>query len=310
MRIVFAGTPEFAKVHLQALLERGHVVPAVYTQPDRPAGRGRKLTGSPVKILAEGWGIAVHQPSSLNDPAAQAELAVLAPDLMVVVAYGLLLPPPVLAIPRLGCLNVHASLLPRWRGAAPIQQAIVAGDTETGVCVMQMDAGLDTGPVLHSLRLAITPQDTAGSLHDRLAGLGARALLETLDAVAAGTARALPQDESAATYARKIDKTQARLSWAEPAADLERRVRAFNPWPVAFTTLGGQVLRIWEAAADAHGEGNTPGRVLAAGRAGIAVATGNGALWLRRVQLPGGRPVSAADYLNAHASPMGEVLGP
>jgi methionyl-tRNA formyltransferase len=298
LRIVFAGTPEFSVAPLQALLGDGREVVAVYTQPDRPAGRGRKLTPSPVKQLALARGIPVHQPASLKPAAAQQALAELAPDLMVVVAYGLLLPRAVLDTPRLGCVNIHASLLPRWRGAAPIQRAILAGDAETGITIMQMEAGLDTGPMLHVLRCAIGPQETGGSLHDRLAPLGARALLEALPAIADGTAVGTPQDDTASTYAHKLSKAEALIDWRLPAAELERLVRAFDPWPVAQTRYRGQPLRVWGARA-LPGSG-VPGRVLASGRDGIDVACGDGLLRLTRLQLPGKRAMAAAEVLNAH----------
>jgi methionyl-tRNA formyltransferase len=309
LSIVFAGTPEFAGLHLQALLEAGERIVAVYSQPDRPAGRGRRLQESPVKRLATGRGLTVRQPASLRDPAAVAELAALAPDLIVVVAYGLILPPSVLAIPRLGCINVHASLLPRWRGAAPIQRAILAGDRETGVSLMQMDAGLDTGPVLRRVASAIGARDTAGVLHDRLAALGAKALVDLLGDLRTGSVRAEPQASDGVTYAPKLERAEAELDWRASAETLDRKVRAFNPAPVAFTHLGHAVLRVWEAEPVSGVGGPTPGEVLAAGRTGFDVACGEGALRVRVIQLPGGRPISASDYLNAHPSPVGEVLG-
>ena len=309
MRLVFAGTPEFAAAHLEGLIAAGYTVDTVYTQPDRPAGRGRKLRPSPVKALAMEHGIQVRQPPSLRDRAAQQALSALAPDLLIVVAYGLLLPGPVLDTPRLGCINVHASLLPRWRGAAPIQRAICAGDPETGVSIMQMDMGLDTGPVLRVARCPIGPGDTGQTLHDHLAELGAKTLLETLPALEHGDVQPVPQDDSLATYAPKVDKQEARLDWARPAAELERWVRAFNPWPVAWTTLDAVQVRVWSATVVSSDESAPPGRVVAAGPAGIDVSTGAGLLRIDRLQLPGGRPVTAADYLNAHLSPVGRVIG-
>lgn len=297
MKLVFAGTPEFSVAPLQTLIDSGHTVVAVYTQPDRPAGRGRKLSPSPVKQLAASAGLAVRQPDSLRDPQAQAELAALAPDLMVVVAYGLLLPQAVLDIPRLGCVNIHASLLPRWRGAAPIQRAILAGDTETGVGLMQMEKGLDTGPVLAEARCPIAPDDTASTLHDRLSELGARLLAGNLDALLAGQLTAAPQSEAGATYARKLDKAEAGIDWQQDAAAIDRQIRAFNPWPVAQTRLNGEVLRI-HAARPVAASGEA-GRILEAGRDGITVACGQGGLRLTEIQLPGKRRTAAADLANA-----------
>lgn len=310
MRIVFAGTPEFAAVALRALLEAGREVCAVYTQPDRPAGRGRRLRPGPVKRLAAGCGIAVYQPHTLNDPEVQETLKSLRPDLMVVVAYGLILPRAVLEIPRLGCVNIHASLLPRWRGAAPIQRALLAGDPETGVTIIQMDEGLDTGPILERAVCPIGPDDTAGVLHDRLAELGARTLLATITRLEQGRVQAQPQDERLATYAAKIDKHEALLDWDRPAVELERRVRAFNPWPVAYTWLPGSGrLRVWRARALAGAADRPPGTVLRADRSGIDVATGAGVLRLLEIQRPGRRPLDAAEFLNSQAIAAGTLLG-
>ncbi len=299
MRIVFAGTPAFAVPSLRAAHARNEVV-AVYTQPDRPAGRGRGLTPSPVKLEAIQRGIPVLQPESLRRKSSQEALRELAPDLMIVVAYGLILPQAVLDIPRYGCWNVHASLLPRWRGAAPIQRAIEAGDGETGVCLMQMEAGLDTGPVLLSQRTPIGEQETGGQLHDRLSELGARVLADGLGLLRAGMRPvAQPQPDAGATYAHKLEKHEARLDWAQPADVLARKVRAFEPWPVAEAIVAGERLRIHGAVALDLAHGAEPGALLTAGRQGLDIACGQGALRLRVVQREGGKAITAADYLNA-----------
>lgn len=309
LRIVFAGTPEFAAEHLKALLSSPHQIVAVYSQPDRPAGRGQKLTPSPVKQLALQHNIPVYQPQSLRDPAAQTELAALKPDLMVVVAYGLILPQVVLDIPRLGCINSHASLLPRWRGAAPIQRAVEAGDAESGVTVMQMEAGLDTGPMLLKVSTAISADDTGGSLHDRLATLGPQAVLDAIAGLANGTLKGEAQDDSLATYAHKLNKDEARLEWSRPALELERLVRAFHPWPICHSTLGGEALKV-HAAALGEGSG-APGTVLAADKSGLTVACGEGALRLTRLQLPGGKALNFSDLYNSRREQfaVGLVLG-
>lgn len=299
MRIVFAGTPEFAVSSLRAAA-RHHEVVAVYTQPDRPAGRGRGLAPSPVKLEAVARGIPVYQPESLKDEAAQQQLRDLQPDLMVAVAYGLILPKAVLAIPTHGCWNVHASLLPRWRGAAPIQRAIQAGDATTGVCLMQMEAGLDTGPVLLHQELPIAATDTGGQLHDKLAELGAQVLSDGLGLLRAGIKPiARPQPEQGVTYAHKLDKAEAKLDWAQDAGALARTVRAFNPWPIAEATLAGERVRIHGAVALDEAHGQAPGTVLAASRDGIDIACGQGVLRLRVLQREGGKAITAADYLNA-----------
>ncbi len=308
LRIVFAGTPEFALPTLDALLAAGHPIAAVYTQPDRPAGRGRQLRPSPVKARALAAGLPVRQPRTLREPAVQAELAALAPALVVVVAYGLLLPETVLRLPPLGCVNVHASLLPRWRGAAPIQRALLAGDTETGVSIMLMNAGLDTGPVLGQAVCPITARLTGGELHDRLAVLGAQTLLPLLPRLAAGELTPQIQDEAQATYAPKIAKAEADLDWSRPAVELERAVRAFNPWPVAQTRTPLGTLRIWRAQAVAGNADAPAGRVIRESREGLLIATGAGALNLMEIQLPGKRPMPAADFVNAY-SLAGQVLG-
>ena len=308
-RIVFAGTPEFAAASLKALLDTGHEVVAVLSQPDRPAGRGRRLQPSPVTRLAREHELAVLQPEKLRDADIRRELEALEPDVMVVAAYGLLVPPKVLAIPRYGCINVHGSLLPRWRGAAPIQRAIAAGDTETGVTIMQMEEGLDTGPMLHRLKTPIQEDDTGGSLHDRLAELGARALLTVLEDLPGYLEDAEPQPEQGITYAHKLDRDEARLDWREPAPVLERKVRAFNPWPVAWTPLEEGALRIHEARAVA-GKG-MPGEVLQALEEGIDVATGEGVLRLLRVQRPGKRAMTVSELLRGRPDFLqpGERLG-
>jgi methionyl-tRNA formyltransferase len=308
LRIVYAGTPEFAVPALEALIRSPHEVVAVYTQPDRPAGRGRKLTPSPVKRLALAHGIPVEQPERLRDRRVQERLRGYAPDVMVVAAYGLILPKAVLEIPVHGCLNIHASLLPRWRGAAPIQRAILAGDAETGVTLMQMAPGLDTGDMLMKSRTPIGPADTAQDLHDRLATQGAELLLTGLEALAEGRLTPEPQNDAEATYAEKLSKAEAELDWSLPARGLDRRVRAFNPWPVAFTHLDGEPLRIWSARSVESAVTAVPGTVVAEGPEGIDVATGEGLLRLMRLQFPGGRPLDALEVLNSR-SLLGKRLG-
>jgi len=305
MKLVFAGTPDFAVPSLLAADARNEVV-AVYTQPDRPAGRGRALTASPVKRMAAERGLAVHQPERLKGSEVLDTLRALEPDLMIVVAYGLLLPQAVLDIPRFGCWNVHASLLPRWRGAAPIQRAIQAGDAETGVCLMQMEKGLDTGPVLMRQSTPIAPDDTGGSLHDRLAALGAQVLSDGLGLLRAGIhPERKVQPEAGVTYAHKLDKAEARLDWSQPARALADTVRAFDPWPVAEAEVAGERLRIHAASALPLAHGHAPGTVLFAGRDGIDIACGDGALRLLRVQRAGGRAIDVADYLNARSDLRG-----
>ena len=319
MNVVFAGTPDFAATALQALLDAGYEVPLVLTQPDRPAGRGMKLQASPVKQLAQGHGIAVAQPHGLRldgkypDEAAAARAALQAarPDVMVVAAYGLILPRWVLELPRLGCLNIHASLLPRWRGAAPIHRAIEAGDAETGVTLMQMDEGLDTGAMLLAEAVPIASDDTTARLHDRLAVLGGRLIVEALELAASGGLRPVPQPAEGITYAHKIDKAEAAIDWRQPAEAIARRVRAFNPFPGAGTTVAGEALKVWGAhpGAAALPEGAAPGQVLAAGGDGIAVATGDGVLVLTELQRAGGKRLPAADFLRGFPLATGQVLG-
>ncbi len=310
LKIIFAGTPEFAAVALESLLHSQHQVVAVYTQPDRPSGRGLKLTPSPVKTLAMLYQLPVYQPPSLKDTYEQEQLVSFHADVMVVAAYGMLLPAAVLRIPRLGCINIHPSLLPRWRGAAPIQRAIFAGDTITGVTIMQMDPGLDTGPILLQRQYVMEPDETSQTLHDVLAKVGAEALIDTLDLLAQNKIDPQPQDHHASTYAEKISKEEAILDWTRPAVELEREIRAFNPWPVAYTTWQGQSFRIWHAKAVAEQHHAEPRTILHASREGVDIATGEGILRLLQVQLPGGKIMSIGDFYNArrHELRVGEKL--
>jgi methionyl-tRNA formyltransferase len=307
MRIVFAGTPAFAERALAALLDAGHEVPLVLAQPDRPAGRGLRASPGAVKRLALERGLALHQPASLGEAAAAEPIAAARPDALVVAAYGLLLPRAVLAIAPLGALNIHASLLPRWRGAAPIQRALLAGDRETGVSIMRMDEGLDTGPVLAQRALAIAPQDDAQSLHDRLAALGAAMIVETLAELAAGRARAEPQPQSGATYARKIGREETVIDWSRPCEEIERKLRALRPAPGAHTTLRGVPLKVWRGECVAR-EGE-PGRVLAVHADALVVGCGGGALALREMQRAGARRMGAAEFLRGVPVAAGERLG-
>ena len=284
------------------LLKTSHQIVAVYTQPDRPAGRGRKLTASPVKALALEHQLPVCQPESLRDTTEQNKIAAFQADIMVVAAYGLLLPTDVLNAPRLGCINIHPSLLPRWRGAAPIQRSILAGDNMTGVCIMQMEEGLDTGPVLYQVELPITPQDTGASLHDKLAELGASALVQTLNFLKNNNVHPAPQNPAAVTYAKKFNKEDARIDWHDSAHEIDLKIRAFNPWPTAFTIKDGFTFKVWQAsltpAADKHA---APGTIIAATASGITVATGNGNITLEKLQFAGGKIVTANDIANAFA---------
>jgi methionyl-tRNA formyltransferase len=307
MNLVFAGTPTFAVPSLEALLRAGHRVAAVYTQPDRPAGRGRKLAESAVKQCARTHNLPVHQPETLRHAAD--ELRALQPEAMIVIAYGVLLPPEILAIPKYGCLNVHASLLPRWRGAAPIARALEAGDDTTGVTIMQMDAGLDTGPMLLTRACAIAPDDTQQTVHDRLARLGAETLIEALTRLERGELQPVAQDSTQATYAKKLRKDEAVLDWQQPALRLARKVRAFVPWPVASTTWHGKLLRVWAVSTQAPRPGGVPGQVLRADADGIHVQTGDGVLCLTRLQAEGGKPLTAAEFLNGHRLAPGARLG-
>jgi len=317
MRLIFAGTPEFARVALDRLQAAGFQIPLVLTQPDRPAGRGMKLQASPVKQFAQSHGAAVAQPRSLRldgkfpDDAAQARDAIQAAqaDVMVVAAYGLLLPQWVLDAPRLGCLNIHASLLPRWRGAAPIHRAIEAGDAQTGITIMQMDAGLDTGDMLLVERTPIAPDDTTGSLHDKLATLGGRMVVEALELAACGGLQRTPQPAQGVTYAHKIDKAEAAVDWSEPAVAIERRLRAFDPFPGASSDCGGETLKLWRAQV-LPGAGGELGTVMQAGEAGIDVATGDGVLRLTQLQRPGGKRLAAADLLRGMDVAPGRRFAP
>jgi methionyl-tRNA formyltransferase len=319
MRVIFAGTPEFARAALETLHRSGFEIPLVLTQPDRPAGRGMKLQASPVKQFAQQHGIAVAQPRSLRldgkypDDAAAAGSAIEAAqaDAMVVAAYGLILPQWVLDQPRLGCFNIHASLLPRWRGAAPIHRAIEAGDAETGVTIMQMDAGLDTGAMLLVQRLPIDAVDTTASLHDKLAALGARLVVEALKQAERGALRPVPQPAEGVTYAQKIDKAEAALDWSLPAAVLERKIRAFDPFPGATGAIQGEPLKLWGANVDGarNGAAATPGTILAVDDAGVAVACGEGVLRLTQLQRSGGKRLVAADFLRGFSLAPGLVFG-
>ena len=301
MRLVFAGTPEFAALALQAIVAAGHDVALVLTQPDRPAGRGMALQPSPVKKLALEKGIEVFQPLSLKDAEAQARIAAVGAEVMVVAAYGLILPQTVLDLPRFGCLNIHASLLPRWRGAAPIQRALLAGDAETGVCIMQMEAGLDTGPVLLREAFPILPDDTSATLHDRLAALGARLVVDALEGL---PLPATPQVLDGVTYAQKIGKAEAQVDWSQSAAELDRHIRAFNPFPGAQAQFGGQTVKLWRAA-PVEGSGEK-GQILQVDRNRVVVACGSGALAVSELQKAGGKRLAVREFLAGHPLKAGD----
>lgn len=302
LKIIFAGTPEFALPMLEALFESPHEIVMVLTQPDRPAGRGLKLHASPIKQFALDQHLPVFQPNTLRDEAVQQQLAELNADVMIVVAYGLILPKAILTLPRLGCINVHASLLPRWRGAAPIQHAILAGDTESGISIMQMDEGLDTGPVYERRSCEITAHENASQLHDKLAQMGAESLRNTLDKLQHGNAHTIAQNNDYATYAAKITKNDAAIQWQHTAVEIDRVIRAFNPWPVAFSTLNDQHIRIWQATPLTTSTPALPGTLIQNNLHEIIVATGQGDLRLDNLQLPGGKTLAAKELLNAHAA--------
>ncbi len=306
MRLIFAGTPEFAALALQALIDAGHTIPLVLTQPDRPAGRGMKLKMSPVKEVALQAGLAVAQPENLKTEAARLPILAAQADVMVVAAYGLILPQSVLDMPRLGCVNIHASLLPRWRGAAPIHRAIEAGDGETGITLMQMDKGLDTGAMLARIAMPILADDTTGSLHDRLAALGAREIVRLLPELAAGNIAAKAQDDTQTTYAAKIGKEEARLDWTRPAEELDRKIRAFNPFPGAYGMLDAAPLKIWQAR-PVVGNG-TPGSILALADGALHIACGTGALAVGEVQKAGGKRLPVDAFLVGHSIKVGDAL--
>jgi len=299
LRVIFAGTPDFAARHLDALLAANYNVVGVFTQPDRPAGRGKKLMPSPVKVVAQEHGLPVFQPASLRPADNQQLIADLNADIMVVVAYGLILPKAVLEMPRLGCINVHGSLLPRWRGAAPIQRSLWAGDDETGVTIMQMDVGLDTGDMLYKLACPITPDDTSASLYDKLAELGPQGLIETLQLLASGKAKPEVQDESKVTYAEKLSKEEALLDWSLSAAQLERCIRAFNPWPMSYFMMDGQPVKVWKASVIETTMNAVPGTILEADKQGIQIATAQGVLNIEELQPAGKKAMKAQDLLNS-----------
>lgn len=299
LKIIFAGTPDFAAKHLQALLNSSHQVIGVFTQPDKPAGRGNKLTASPVKQLALQNNLPVYQPISLKDSANQQIIADLNADIMIVVAYGLILPQTVLDMPKYGCLNVHGSLLPRWRGAAPIQRACWAGDTETGITIMQMDVGLDTGDMLYKEKCHIEDDDTSATLYNKLAQIGPDALLKTLKLIIEGKAKPEKQNESQVTYATKLSKQEAKLDWNLTATQLERCIRAFNPWPVSYFEINGELIKVWQANVISETTDKTPGTILRADKSGIQIATQDGVINMTLLQPAGKKPMSAQDFLNS-----------
>jgi methionyl-tRNA formyltransferase len=302
LRIVFAGTPDFAARHLAALLSSEHEVIAVYTQPDRPAGRGKKLTASPVKNIALEHDIPVYQPVNFKSDEAKQELKDLNADIMVVVAYGLLLPQAVLDTPKLGCINVHGSILPRWRGAAPIQRSIWAGDAQTGVTIMQMDIGLDTGDMLKIATLPIEATDTSATMYDKLAELGPQALVECLADIASGNAAPEKQNDDEANYASKLSKDEAKIDWNQPAEFIERCVRAFNPWPMSFFSVEENNIKVWQSRVEDNATESVAGTILKADKTGIYVATGQGTLVLEQIQIPGKKAMPVSDVLNSKAS--------
>jgi methionyl-tRNA formyltransferase len=304
VKVAFGGTPEFAREALAAIIDAGFEIPLVLTQPDRPAGRGQKLQPSPVKMLALEHGIPVHQPERLKDPSTHQPLVAAQPDVLVIAAYGLILPQAVLDIPRLGCINIHASLLPRWRGAAPIQRAIEAGDRQSGVTIMRMEAGLDTGPTLLSEAMPITEADTAATVHDKLAAQGARLIVQALRDPDRFTP--VPQPAEGVTYANKIDKSEAQLDFKRPAVELVRRIRAFDPFPGAVATLNGTVIKLWHGVVE-DGEGE-PGTVLAADGRGIVIACGEGAMRVTELQKPGGKRLPVGDFLHGFPIIAGQRL--
>ncbi len=299
LRIIFAGTPDFAAKHLSALLNSQHDIVAVYTKEDSPSGRGKKLQASAVKVLAEQHNLPIVQPKTLRDSDVVAKIAEFNADLMIVVAYGLILPKAALETPRLGCLNVHGSLLPRWRGAAPIQRAIWAGDKQSGVTIMQMDEGLDTGAMLYKATLNIASDETSSTLYERLAELGPQALVEAIDKLASGQLTPEVQDDTQANYAHKLSKDEAKINWQDDAAFIERCVRAFNPWPVSHFQLGEVAVKVWQASADMTTNEHAPGTIISADKHGIVVATNNGSLRLEKLQFPGKKAMAIADVLNS-----------